>query len=71
MQAAWCGCRFSLFNSPRRPALNLFPAPAGLLATRPGITTARKQGEEIGAGQFLRAGLCTTPLVLLAAGGLL
>lgn len=44
---------------------------AGSLATMLVITTARKKGEDMSGGQFLRAGLWTTPLVLLAAGGLL
>ncbi len=41
--------------------------PAGSLATMLVITTARKKGEDVSAGQFLRAGLWTTPLVLLTA----
>ncbi len=40
---------------------------AGSLATMLVITTARKKREDIGAGQFLRAGLWATPIVLLAA----
>ncbi len=44
---------------------------AGSLATMLVITTARKKGEDIGAGQFLRAGLLATPAVLLAASVLL
>lgn len=38
----------------------------GSLATMLVITRARKRGENIGAGDFFRAGLITTPLVLLA-----
>jgi arsenical pump membrane protein len=40
---------------------------AGSLATMLVITSARKRGEEIGAKEFFRAGLLTTPLVLLAS----
>ncbi|HEX5323034.1 MAG TPA: ArsB/NhaD family transporter [Capsulimonadaceae bacterium] len=40
---------------------------AGSLATMLVITSARKRGENIGAWDFLRAGLFTTPLVLLAS----
>lgn len=40
---------------------------AGSLATMLVITSARKKGEDIGAGDFFRAGLVTTPLLLLAA----
>jgi len=45
--------------------------PAGSLATMLVITTARKKGEDISAGQFVRAGLRATPLVLLASCALL
>jgi len=44
---------------------------AGSLATMLVITTARKKGEDVSAGQFLRTGLWATPLVLLAASLLL
>lgn len=44
---------------------------AGSLATMLVITTARKKGEDVGAWQFLRAGLLATPAVLLAASVLL
>ncbi len=39
----------------------------GSLATMLVIATARKQGEDVGAKDFLRVGLITTPLLLAAA----
>ncbi len=40
---------------------------AGSLATMLVITSARKQGEDVGARDFFRTGLRVTPLILLAA----
>lgn len=44
---------------------------AGSLATMLVITTARKEGEDVSAWQFMRAGLWATPVVLLVASCLL
>lgn len=45
------------------PHVTLF----GSLATMLVLTTARRRGEDVGGGDFLRVGVIVTPLVLAGA----